>query len=513
MNKSVVDQINKELVNYDSQWVSNKLFLKTTEDDKLTLLLLCKENLGFEFLANLLVSDLNEDGLGIDYQLLNIEENIHLIIQTKVRKDQVVQSLTGIWMYADFYEKEAYELFACQFDSINFEKFERFLFPKHFVGHPLLNDFERFSIEEENKNKIEKAFDKQTPSFSLSQDEILFNFQLNNFKIESFDYEMGFRHFGLEKDAQGKNVHDFSSRIGYLNAQSAMTWSMLWCHSVETAANMIIPERAQGIRMVLNEMIRIKNHLYSLMKIVTPAGYSDFVMNLALWHERTLKHINALLENRNPLYYNIIGGVKFDIPIGWVTTCLEFINQLEKDFSSEYIALTKTRFFYDGMSESSLSKKDLVEAGVSGPLLRASGYNLDLRKKDPIYFYKDVSFDVPLGIEGRTYDRFLVLCEEILQSMKILFQVLDNLPAGNICESPVLVDLPQNTFVSEGWESSNGMIFTAAQVTGENISRLKISSNSQNTLRSLKQIMNNTEHEHLDQNWSSLLINMSEVER
>ncbi len=510
-----IDRINKELVDYNGHWIENKLFIETSEFDKLTLLLLCKENLGFEFLANIIIRDSEGDVFSVDYHLINIDKNYHLLIETNVDKKETIQSLTGIWKYADYYELEAFELFGCRFDSVNFSKYKRFLFPQNFDGHPLLDSFEKFEVKktlQQNDLQQENLF-QESPSFKLSEDEILFNFELNKKQIEKIDFEMGFKHFGLEKDAQGKKVYELSSRIGYLGAQSAMTWSMLWCHSVEKTSGMIIPERAQGIRMVLNEMIRIKNHLLSLMKMIEPCGYSDFVMNLALWHERTLKHINGLLENRNPLYYNTIGGVKFDIPIGWVTTCLEFINQLEKDFSGEYISLTKTRFFYDSMSSCSLSKSEIAQAGITGPLLRSVGYNLDFRKKDPIYFYKDISFEVPLGLKGRVYDRFLVLCEEVLQSIKILFQVLDNLPAGEISLQESKVNLEANTFVSEGWEASNGIIFAGARVSGDTISRLKISSASQNTLRTLKQIMNDSEYEHLNQSWSSLLINMSEVER
>ena len=429
-------------------------------------------------------------------------------------KSKPLQSVSAIWSYATEFEKENYEMFGITTDSLYGE--ERYLFAPNLKGYPMLKSFTEFSIDEEYKETFIEKDETKLTKFCLDEEDIIFQYNIEDKRIKNFSYDIGFHHVGFEKDAQGKSLESFSSRVGYLNNRTSLVWTTAWCHLVESHYNLKIPEKAQAIRMIFNELSRIKDHLYSLVTLCRSLGYFDYITNLSLWYEQITAQLRELLLFRNPQYANIVGGVKFDLPGGWATSCLESMNRLEKDLQNEYKLLTKSTFLFERLQVGKISKQEAFESGLTGPLLRSTGYNLDLRKSAPVYFYKDVAFDVPLGINGNIYDRFLVLNEEILQSIKILFQVLDNIPTGDLSlkKNEVL-----NMYKSDSgtlnnvWESPRGVIFFNAHLEKKLISRLKISTSSTQALKCFSKKAENLYFDDIDLLWSSFMVKMSEVEK
>jgi NADH:ubiquinone oxidoreductase subunit D len=135
-----------------------------------------------------------------------------------------------------------------------------------------------------------------------------------------------------------------------------------------------------------------------------------------------------------------LGGVKEDLPHGWIVQYQEVANILVKTLTVVNKALIGDRSFRERLSGPSVNAQLVLNYGVSGPAMRASGLNFDLRKSQPFYFYQDVDFDIPVGITGTTYDRYLIRLEEVFQSLRIINQVIDNLPLGEIV--PRALDLP-----------------------------------------------------------------------
>ena len=135
-----------------------------------------------------------------------------------------------------------------------------------------------------------------------------------------------------------------------------------------------------------------------------------------------------------------IGGMVCDLPRGWVSYCLETIKKLSKDIEELDKTLTRSQIWVDRNQNCPISAADAIEWGLTGPTLRACGVNYDLRKVSSYYFYADVDFEIPLGIDGDGYDRYLVRLEEIRQSSKIINQILDYLPTG-----PVIIPGSQTT--------------------------------------------------------------------
>jgi NADH-quinone oxidoreductase subunit C/D len=127
-----------------------------------------------------------------------------------------------------------------------------------------------------------------------------------------------------------------------------------------------------------------------------------------------------------------IGGQAQELPVGWVTDCLEVVKIIQKNIEEVDRLLTKNKIWVDRTRVCPVTAADAIAWGYTGPCLRAAGVNYDIRKTNPYYFYKDVEFEVPVGHKGDPYDRYLVRMEEMRQSLKIVNQVLANLPSGPV---------------------------------------------------------------------------------
>jgi NADH-quinone oxidoreductase subunit C/D len=510
-------RINAELSLYKPVWDRDVVFISVELDQLQSLLLLSKEDLRFLVLSNITVRHERENFI-LSYSLQNYEENLSLNIDVNCPEFDSMISVRGLWEYAFAFEREIFELYGLKFDSITTS--ERYLFADNIKGFPFRHDFKGFSFDGKIKKNLKKQFN-DTPCFKLCSDDISFHYNIQENRITDFAFEMGYKHIGFEKDAEGRDLTEMPHRLSYLNNVTPHFWSYSYCHLIETHYSIDIPEKAQGIRMVVAELSRIKDHLYSLLKLCFSLKYFDYITNLTFWYERITDQLRSLTSQMNISYLNIIGGVKFDIPSGWTTSCLELLNKLEKEISIEYSHFSRSSYFFDKLNCGEISKQFAVSRGLSGPLLRSTGYNLDLRKTAPHYFYKDISFDVPLGIKGSVYDRFLILNEEIFQSIKILFQLIDNLPGGELGVSDIAkiiaakqVDDPKLChLVGQGFESPRGILYLNSMVKSGKVLKLKLESASQQALGILPELMNGEHIENKELIWNSLLVNMSEVER
>ncbi len=139
------------------------------------------------------------------------------------------------------------------------------------------------------------------------------------------------------------------------------------------------------------------------------------------------------------------GGTTLDLSQAWSSRMIDELSMLEKHLVAlikDYLLTLK--FNENALSFSLVEKEDVIKWGLTGPVARSVGVNLDLRKRDPFYFYQDVEFDIPMGVQGTLYDLFLVKIEEILQSSRIIVQVLDNLPTGNFISPELPTDFLHN---------------------------------------------------------------------
>ncbi len=377
----------------------------------------------------------------LTYILLNMEEHYRLQIKINIDDQNQIPSVSKIWENAKWCEREIGELLGIPIEDA--EKESLFL-PIGFEGYPLRKDF---AINPKNRSKlprVKKAFPvlpptnpntewvELGPTHPAVMDNIRIFLLLKGEEVCDAKCEVGLLHRGVEKLLEQRNYQQITPYTERLNYNSPSINSVGWCMTVEKAAQLQIPDRAKAMRMVLMEFSRISDHLLCLGISLLDAGaiknYHDCL--------ELRKHVCKTMQSYSgPRHLNgaiRIGGLACDLPPGWITATLEVTKWLSLGIKRLHLAIVQGRSWMEKTKSNPINASDAINWGLTGPTLRACGVNYDLRKTNPYYFYEDVDFEIPLGINGDAYDRFLVRLEEMNQSLKIIIQVLDNLPSGKV---------------------------------------------------------------------------------
>jgi NADH-quinone oxidoreductase subunit D len=194
-----------------------------------------------------------------------------------------------------------------------------------------------------------------------------------------------------------------------------------------------LPPRCQYIRVICCELARVSSHLLGLGAFAMDVGALTVFLHTFTEREKIYNLIEALTGARFTTTYTRIGGLSRDLPPGWVEQCRKFLGEVIVNFDESEKLLTRNRIFVDRTRDIGVvSKEDAIDYGLSGPNLRGSGVEFDLRKAHPYLVYDQLKFDIPIGSAGDCYDRYLVRMEEMRQSVRILHQCLDQLPGGPV---------------------------------------------------------------------------------
>ena len=225
----------------------------------------------------------------------------------------------------------------------------------------------------------------------------------------------------------------YTDRLDYF---CSMTNNWAYCIAVEQLAAFEVPERAQYLRVILAELTRLQNHASAVGFLVQDMGASGTPLMYAFrQREKILDLFEALSGSRMMCNYMRFGGCRVDLPAGWLDQLKvlmngfpAFLDEFEKLLVSNEILMARTQ----GIGE--VSAKIAINAGITGPMLRAAGVNYDLRKVDGYGIYPRFDFKVPLGEHGDVYDRYMVRVLEMRESVKILNQAIAQLPEGPILD-------------------------------------------------------------------------------
>jgi NADH-quinone oxidoreductase subunit C/D len=391
------------------------------------------------------------------YHLLSLSSNADIRLKLATpESNPEVPTITDVWKNANWYEREAWDMFGIKFT--NHPNLYRILLPPTWEGHALRKDhparateLEPFSLNEAKQAEEQEAlrFRPEEWGMQTSKDGTEYMFlnlgpnhpsvhgvfrialQLDGEVVVDAVPDIGYHHRGAEKMGERQSwpsYMPYTDRIDYLGG---VMNNLPYCLSVEKLAGIEVPERAKVIRIMLAELFRISSHLVFYGTFVQDIGQMSPVFYMFADRERLFGIIEAITGGRmHPAWFRI-GGVAQDLPNGWEKLVKEFIDSMPArldhyDKMAMQNSLIKSRTVGIGK----YSAEEAIEWGVTGPNLRATGVDWDLRKQRPYAGYDQFEFEVPIAQNGDSYDRAVVRVEEIRQSLRIVRQCLDNMPEG-----------------------------------------------------------------------------------
>lgn len=248
--------------------------------------------------------------------------------------------------------------------------------------------------------------------------------------------DIGFLHTGIEKNMEAKTYEKaevMTDRMDYLNTVGN---NLVYCLAIEKLADLDVPPRAQAIRVILAELQRIASHLVWLGTHALDLAAMSVFLYCFREREMILDILEMCSGQRMMTTYFRPGGLWRDVPAGFEEAVRQFIRIFPKRIEQYEALLTKNPIFLDRTKNIGvISAQDAIRWGLTGPTLRGSGPNYDVRKAQPYSGYEQYEFDIPTGSHGDVYDRYLVRMEEMRQSLRIVQQALDKLPMGPVRSS------------------------------------------------------------------------------
>jgi NADH-quinone oxidoreductase subunit C/D len=431
----------------------------------------------FDHLTDICSVDYPEDRMRFEvvYHLHSLPLQQRLRLKARITEDDpAIASVTGIWKGADFLEREVYDMMGIRFSG--HPDLRRILLPEDYAeGYPLRKDFPaegrgwrsqfdfipRFDeapldiveseISEEQKDTFRTEPGAPGPG---RKEELLLNMgpqhpsthgvlrvvlMLDGERVVKATPDLGYLHRGVEKLAEGLTYMQMIPHTDRLDYVCAMSNNYAYVRAVEKLLEITVPIRAEYVRTIVAEMQRIIGHLFWLGTQALDIG----AMTVFFWtfreREVLLDMFEKLCGARLTLNYYRIGGVDSDFTPELVQRMKSFLDVFPEKVK-EYDSLIAANRIWLGRTKNValLSAEDAINFGCTGPVLRGSGVAYDIRKAEPYGVYDKVEWEVPIGKNGDTYDRYWIRMEEMRQSARIIAQCFDQLPEG-----PIMAEAPQ----------------------------------------------------------------------
>ncbi|HVW64543.1 MAG TPA: NADH-quinone oxidoreductase subunit C/D [Nitrosospira sp.] len=392
------------------------------------------------------------------YHLLSFARNADIRIKVALAAgDAVMPTITPIWPSANWYEREIWDMFGIAFDG--HPHLRRILLPPTWQGHPLRKDhparateMDPFRLPQDKENVEQEAlrFHPEEWGMRRAHDGTDFMFlnlgpnhpamhgvfriilQLDGEEIIDAVPEIGFHHRGAEKMGERQSWHTYipyTDRVDYLGG---VMNNLPYVLAVEKLAGIEVPDRVKVIRVMMCEFSRIASHLVFYGTYAQDLGALSPVFFMFTDRERVFDIVEAICGGRmHPSWFRI-GGVAQDLPQGWDKLVRDFVDYLPSRLDEyDRIALGNSILKARSRDVGSYTVEEAMEWGVTGPGLRACGFEWDFRKARPYSGYEQFEFEIPTGQRGDCYDRCAVRAEEIRQSLRIIEQCLDHMPPGS----------------------------------------------------------------------------------
>lgn len=433
------------------------------------------KELQFDFLVCMTGMDWGET-LGVMYRLRSTQlgHEINLRVETPNRTNPELPTVSDIWATANLNEREVFGLLGIRF--INHPDMRKLFLRNDWVGYPLRKDYNAdpeinpVRLESESNEDAAPTL-KMTESGEIQEKEnvifeddeyvvnigpqhpathgvLRFRVALEGEIVKKVDINCGYIHRGIEKLCESMTYPQtlaMTDRLDYLSAH--MNRHAL-CMCIEEAMGIEVPERAKYIRTIMDELTRIASHLLFWSTFCMDFGALSAFFYGFRDREKILDMFEETCGGRLIQNYNCIGGVMADIHpnlIGRIKDFIKYIPKMLKEYHGVFTGnvIAQQRMKNIGI----LSLKDAISYGVTGPAGRASGWSCDVRKLHPYGVYDKVDFKEILYDKGDTFNRYMVRMDEIIESLHILEQLVDNIPAGDYAvKTKPIIKLPEGQY-------------------------------------------------------------------
>ncbi len=244
---------------------------------------------------------------------------------------------------------------------------------------------------------------------------------------------IGYLHSGFEKLGEHLDFNQYVTIVDRMNYISPLANEIAWHHAVEKLLGIELTPRCKYLRTILAELMRLHDHLLNVGTTGLDLGAFTAFLYAFYQREKIYDIVESASGQRFHTSYTRVGGVMFDVNNAWVDKIRDFLKGFMPVHAEVHRLLTRNRIFIDRIKGVGyLSHEDAISMGVTGPLARASGVLRDLRKDEPYLAYPDLDFKVVASKDGDCYGRYLVRMQEMLESVKIIEQCLENIPAGPV---------------------------------------------------------------------------------
>ena len=435
----------------------------------------------FDFLMDLFGVDCLNLGVpyrfAVHYNLYSSQaaQRIHLKIPVPFA-DPIVPSLTQVWPAANWFEREVWDMFGIRFKK--HPDLRRILMYDEFKGHPLRKDYpynrrqplvddsytdreiQRYVAAQE---QVQMPSDEQQPAATgntalledvqrevaaedLTETSFLLNMgpshpamhgvihlklKLDGETIEDVDVGIGYLHRAFEKESEvskWNQVFPYTDRLNYV---SPVINNVGYALAVEKLLGIEITERAKFLRVIMSEISRIGDHLTCLGANAMELGAFTAFLYFIEAREALWELVEEITGARLTVSWVRVGGVKADLTADFPQHCRAALKTVREKIAEFDKLLSRNRIFHDRMVGTGvISREKAIAYGFTGPVLRSTGVDYDVRKANPYLVYDRFDFDIPYGEKGDNYDRYLCRLEEMLQSCRIIEQALEKLPGG-----------------------------------------------------------------------------------
>lgn len=468
--------------------------IETTAEELYKVVLDLRHNRQMDFLESLTGMDWG-DQLGVVYHLESTITSERVIVKaTTERNNPELPSVCDLWKGAELNEREVYDFFGILF--INHPDMRRLYLRSDWVGHPLLKDDnpldERNPLRMSNEPTIDTTYeleldsdgsirDKETvlfddreyvvnigPQHPATHGVLRFRVSLEGETITKLDVNCGYIHRGIEKMCESltyPQILALTDRLDYLAAHQNRH---ALCMCIEQAMGIEVSDRVQYIRTIMDELQRIDSHLLFYSALCMDLGGLTAFFYGFRDREKILDIFEETCGGRLIMNYNTIGGVQTDIHPDFVRKVKAFIpymrgiiHEYHDIFTGNIIAQQRMK----GVGV--LSREDAISFGATGGSGRASGWACDVRKRMPYAMYDKVDFKEITYTEGDCFARYMVRMDEIMESLTIIEQLIDNIPPGNYQEKmKPIIRVPEGSYYT-AVEASRGEFGVYLESRGE----------------------------------------------